>query len=107
MAHDFNCNEQLHDLHSSQHIKENVFKNKKIICVTVECVVILIIMRWAWHVARTGTRKVAYRALVGKVEVSTPFGRTRFSWEDNIKVNFPYVGWRDMDFTDLDQDRSR
>jgi hypothetical protein len=64
-------------------------------------------MRWAWRVARTGARKGAYRAVVGKRETNRPLGRPRHSWEDNIKVNFQYVGWRDMDCTDLDKERDR
>jgi len=58
-------------------------------------------------VARTGERRGAYRAVVGKREANRPLGRPRHSWENNIKVNFQYVGWRDMDYTDLDKDRDR
>jgi hypothetical protein len=58
-------------------------------------------MRWAWRVARTEGRKGAYRAVEGKREANTPLARPRRSWEDNIKVNFQYVGWRGMDCTDL------
>jgi hypothetical protein len=29
-------------------------------------------MRWAWHVARTGKRRVVYRVLVGKPEERDP-----------------------------------
>jgi hypothetical protein len=64
-------------------------------------------MRWAWLVARTGTRKGAYRAVVGKSEANRPLGIPRRSWENNIKVNFQYVRWRGMDYTDLNKDRDR
>jgi hypothetical protein len=32
-------------------------------------------MRWAWHVARMGEKKNAYRILVGKPEGKRPFER--------------------------------
>ena len=54
-----------------------------------------------------GVRKCAYRTVVGKSEANRPLGRTRHSWEDNIKVNFEYVERRGMDCTDLDKDRDR
>ena len=64
-------------------------------------------MRWAWLVARTGARKVSYKAVVGKREVNRPLGISRCSWEDNIKEYFQYVGWRGMDCTDVEKDRDR
>jgi hypothetical protein len=50
-------------------------------------------MRWAWHVARIGERRVAYRVLVGRNEGKRPLGRLRHRWEDNIKMDFQEVGW--------------
>jgi hypothetical protein len=44
---------------------------------------------------------------VGKPEGKRPLGRTRHSWEDNIKVNLQEVGCGDMDWIGLDQDRDR
>jgi hypothetical protein len=44
-------------------------------------------MRWAGHVARMGKVRGVYRVLVGKPEGERPLGRSRCSWEDNIKVN--------------------
>jgi hypothetical protein len=40
-----------------------------------------------------GDRKSAYKVLVGRLEEKRPLGRTRFGWEDNIKVNLQAVGW--------------
>jgi hypothetical protein len=34
-------------------------------------------MRWAWHVARMGENRNAYRILVGKPEGKRPLGRPR------------------------------
>jgi hypothetical protein len=45
-------------------------------------------MRWAWHVVRMGDRKGAYRALVTRHDGKRPFGRYRYKWEENIKMNF-------------------
>jgi hypothetical protein len=39
-------------------------------------------LRWAGHVARTGERRGAYGALVGKLEGRRPLGRPRRRWED-------------------------
>jgi hypothetical protein len=44
-------------------------------------------MRWAGHVARTGTKRNAYRALVGKPGGKRPLGRPGCFWEDTIKID--------------------
>ena len=49
-------------------------------------------MRWAGHVACTGERRGAYRALVGKPEERRPLGRRKRRWEDNIKVDLRELG---------------
>jgi hypothetical protein len=36
-----------------------------------------------------------------------PRGRPRRRWEDNIKIDLQEVGWGDMDWIDLAQDRDR
>jgi hypothetical protein len=54
-----------------------------------------------------GERRGAYRALVGKPEGTRPFGRARRRWEDNIKIDLREVGWGDMDWINLAQDRDR
>jgi hypothetical protein len=43
--------------------------------------------RWAGHVARKGEGRGVYRILVGKPEGKTPLGRSRFRWEDDIKMD--------------------
>jgi hypothetical protein len=42
---------------------------------------------------------------VGKPEVKRPLGRPRCRWEDNIKMDLNDVGFRGMDWFELDQDR--
>jgi len=42
---------------------------------------------------------------VGKPEGRGPLGRPRRRWEDNIKMDLQEVGYRDMDWTDLAEDR--
>jgi hypothetical protein len=61
-------------------------------------------MRWAGHVARKGAeKKNAYRLLVGK----RPLGRPKCRWVDNIMIDFGEVGWGDVDWSGLAQDRNR
>jgi len=50
-------------------------------------------VRFAGHVARSGVRRRAYRALVGKPVGRRPLGRSRLKWEDNIKLDIQEVGW--------------
>jgi hypothetical protein len=48
-----------------------------------------------------------YRVLVGKPEEKRPMGRPRRRWEDNIKMDFKEVGYGDIDWIELAQDRDR
>jgi len=45
--------------------------------------------------------------LVGKPEGKRPLGRPRLRWEDNIKMDLQEVGYGDMDWIELAQDRER
>ena len=58
-------------------------------------------MRWAWHVAHMGERRVVYRVLFGKPEGKRSVGRPRLRWEFNIKMDLPEVGCEGMDWIDL------
>jgi len=62
-------------------------------------------LRWAGYVARIGERRGIYRVLVGKLEGKRPLRRTRFRWEDNIKMDLLEVGFGGMDWIELAQDR--
>jgi hypothetical protein len=85
-------NEKLHDLYSSPSIIR-IIKEMG--------------MRWAGHVARMWAKRNAYRLLVGKPEGRRPIGRPRHRWFDNIRMNLVEVGWGDVDWIGLAQDRDR
>jgi hypothetical protein len=63
-------------------------------------------MRWAGHVARKGEVRDAY-ILVGRPEGRRPLGRPRRRWEDNIEMDLREIGFGDMDWIHLAQDRDR
>jgi hypothetical protein len=44
---------------------------------------------------------------VGKPEGKRPLGRPRRRWVDNIRMDLGEVGWSDVDWIDLVQDRNR
>jgi hypothetical protein len=85
-------NEELHDLHSSP-IVIRIMKSRR--------------MRWAGHVVRMGKKRNAYRLLVGKPNGRRPLGRSRRRWLNNIKIDLVEVGWGDVDWIGLAQDRDR
>jgi hypothetical protein len=64
-------------------------------------------MRWAGHVARMGEVRGAYNILVGRPEGRRPLGRPRRRWEDNIKMDLTEIGFGDVDWIHLAQDRDR
>jgi hypothetical protein len=64
-------------------------------------------MRWAGHVVRMGERRNAYRLLMGKPEGKRPLGRPRHRWVYNIRMYIEEVGWGDVDWIGLAQDRNR
>jgi len=49
-------------------------------------------MSWAGHVERMGEKRDIYRVLVVKPERKRPLGRSRFRWEDNIKMGLQEMG---------------
>jgi hypothetical protein len=85
-------NEKLRDLYFSPR-KFRIIKSKR--------------MRWAGHVVRMGEKRNAYRLLVGKPEGKRPLGRPRRRWVDNIRIDLEEVGWGDVDWIGLSQDRNR
>jgi hypothetical protein len=64
-------------------------------------------MKWVGHVARMGEKRNAYRLLVGKPEGRRPLGRLRRRWVDNIRMDLVEVGWGDVHWIGLAQDRDR
>jgi hypothetical protein len=85
-------NEELRDLYSAPSIIR-LIKSRR--------------MRRAEHVARMGKRRNAYRLLVVKPEGRKPLGRLRRRWVDNIRMDLGEVGWGDVDWIGLAQDRNR
>jgi hypothetical protein len=54
-----------------------------------------------------GEKRNAYRLLVGKPEGRRPLGRPRRMWVDNIRMVLVEVGFPDVDWIGLAQDRDR
>jgi hypothetical protein len=57
--------------------------------------------------SRNGEKRNAYRLLVGKPEGRNPLGRPRRRWLDNIRMDLVEVGWSDVDWVGLAQNRHR
>jgi hypothetical protein len=85
-------NEKLHDLYSSPSIIR-IMKSRR--------------MRWMGHVARMGENRNAYRLLMGKPEGKITLGRPRHKWVDNIRMDPLKLGWGNVDWIGLAQDRNR
>jgi hypothetical protein len=85
-------NEELHGLYSSPSIVR-VIKARR--------------MRWTGHVAYMGEVRGAYNILVGRPEGRRPLRRPRRRWEDNIKIDLREIGFGDVDWIRLAQDRDR
>jgi hypothetical protein len=85
-------NEELHDLYSSPSIIR-IMKARK--------------MRWAGPIARMGEKRNTHSLLVGKPEGKRPLGRPRRGWLDNIRMDLVEVGWDDMNWIGLAQDRDK
>jgi hypothetical protein len=85
-------NEVLRDLYSSPSIIR-IIKTRR--------------LRWAGHVARMREKRNGYRLLLGRPEGKRPVGRPRRRWVDNIRMDLGEVGWGDVDWIGLAQDRNR
>jgi hypothetical protein len=85
-------NKKLRDLYSSPSIIRKI-KSRR--------------MRWVGHVARIWEKRNAYRLLVSKPEGKRPLGRPRRKWVDNIWMDLGEVGWGDVDWIGLAQERNR
>jgi hypothetical protein len=85
-------NEELHDLYYSQSINRKINAKR---------------MRWVGHVARMGEKRKACMFLVGKPERRKPLGSPRRRWFYNIRMDLVEVGWSDVDWIGLAQDRGR
>jgi hypothetical protein len=54
-----------------------------------------------------GEVRDAYNILVGRPEGRRPLGRPRRRWEDNIEMDVGEIGFGDVDWIHLAQDRDR
>jgi hypothetical protein len=54
-----------------------------------------------------GGKRNMYRLLVGKPEGNRPLGRPRCRWVDNIRMDLGKVGFGNVDWIGLAQDRNR
>jgi hypothetical protein len=54
-----------------------------------------------------GEKRNAYRLLVGRPEGKSPLGRPRRKWVDNIRIDLGEVGWGEVDWIGLAQDKNR
>jgi hypothetical protein len=54
-----------------------------------------------------GEMRDAYNILVGRPEGRRPLGRPRHRWEDNIKMDVREIGFGDVDWIRVAQDRDR
>jgi hypothetical protein len=57
---------------------------------------------WSTHEKRN-----IYKILVGKPEGTKPLGRPRRRWEDNIRMDLKEIGWQDLEWLHLAQDRDQ
>jgi hypothetical protein len=46
-------------------------------------------MRWVWHVARIGEKRI----LIRKTEEERPVGRPRRRWVNNVKMDLRKICW--------------
>jgi hypothetical protein len=61
----------------------------------------------AGHVVRIGEVRDAYKILAGRPEGRRPLGKPRRRWEDNTKIDLREIGFGDVDWIHLAQDRDR
>jgi hypothetical protein len=54
-----------------------------------------------------GEERNVYRVLMGKPEEKRPLGRPRHRWEDGIRMDLREIGWMNVDWLQLAQDRDR
>jgi len=54
-----------------------------------------------------GEKRSTYRVLVCKPKVKKPLGRSRLRWRYYINTQLKEIGWEDMDWIDLAQDKDK
>jgi hypothetical protein len=64
-------------------------------------------MRYAGHVTRMEEKRNACRILGEKARRKEPLGKPRRRLVDNIEMDLREIGWGDIDWIDLAQDRDQ
>jgi hypothetical protein len=64
-------------------------------------------MIWARNLARMRENRSSYRILVGNPESMRSLGKPSRRWEDNIKIGLKEIGWSDMDWIDVTEDKDQ
>jgi hypothetical protein len=54
-----------------------------------------------------GEKRKAYRLLVGKLEGRRPLGRPRRRWVYSVSIDLGDIGWGDVNWIGLAQDRDK
>ena len=54
-----------------------------------------------------GDRRAENSVLMGGTDGKRPLCKQRRRWEDNINIYLKHLGWRDLNWIDLVQDRDR
>jgi hypothetical protein len=54
-----------------------------------------------------GEKRKLYKVLVGKPKGMRPLGRLRCRWEDRIRMDIRKIGWEDVEWVQLAQDRGQ
>jgi hypothetical protein len=62
-------------------------------------------MRWAGHVSCIGELRNVHTILVRKREGRRPFGRSRRRWEDYMEMALKEMGYEDVDWIHMAQNR--
>ena len=62
---------------------------------------------WVGRVAHMGDRRAEYRVLIGEPDGKRPLRKHRRRWEDNINICLKHLGWGDLNWIDLIQNRDR
>jgi hypothetical protein len=58
-------------------------------------------------VARMGEESNVYKVLMGKSEGKRPLGTPRHRWEDGIRMDLRQIGWGNVQWPQMTQDRDR
>jgi hypothetical protein len=61
--------------------------------------------RWTWNTVRIGEKRNECRILMGKRDRRRWLGKPRLRWKYYNKTNLKEIGWDDVDWTYVAQDR--